>query len=173
MMLNNYTFEEKLMNGSIVKIMKIIYDDSCGPTLDWILPLHIVVDFPESTLNHISIEGYPTTYIHIPITNNRCEKCCFTYTISLEVCKVNIIYKSHGITLSLGKLLKKVVVWLSTESQRKIPEAELLEFSRAIDPEMIATVNLLYSIDWAGLFWLGKWKTRDKRREFKQSLSLH
>ena len=67
------------MNGSIGKVMRIIYGDWRGLGLEGSLPLYAVTHFPEPTLNHTFIQGCDTTYISIPVINDRCEKQSGTY----------------------------------------------------------------------------------------------
>ena len=50
MLLKHYIVEEKLMNGFIDTVIDIIYDDPRGPNIQGSLPLYVIVDFPESTL---------------------------------------------------------------------------------------------------------------------------
>jgi len=86
MLLKNFVAEENLTNGSMGTIIDIVYYDARGSKLIGALPLHVVVDFPESTLSHNLIPGSPSTHIPIPITTERCErKCCSMITIPLRI----------------------------------------------------------------------------------------
>ena len=67
MLLKNVIVEEKLMNGSIGKVIEIAYDNSNGPNIAGALPLYVVVNFPECSLNHSFIYGSPTTYISLSL----------------------------------------------------------------------------------------------------------
>ena len=61
------------MNGSIGTVIEIIYDDPRGPNIQDSLPLYVIVNFPESTLQTRLISNRPSTHIPIPITTDRCE----------------------------------------------------------------------------------------------------
>ena len=62
------------MNGSIGTVIEIIYDDPRGPNIQDSLPLYVIVNFLESTLQTRLINNRPSTHIPIPITTDRCEK---------------------------------------------------------------------------------------------------
>ena len=74
MLLKNFIVEEKLMNGSIGKVIEIAYDNSNGPNIAGALTLYVVVDFPKCSLNHGFIDRSSTTYIPIPLITEKCEK---------------------------------------------------------------------------------------------------
>ena len=67
MLLKNVIVEEKLMNGSIGKVIEFVYDNSNGPNIAGALHLYVVVNFPECSLNHSFIYGSPTTYISLSL----------------------------------------------------------------------------------------------------------
>ena len=73
MLLKDYIVEEKLMNGYIGTVIEIIYDDRRGPNILDSLPLYVIVNFLESTLQTILISNRPSTHIPIPITTDRCK----------------------------------------------------------------------------------------------------
>ena len=98
--LKNYVAEQKLTNILIGTVKIIVYDDPRGPNLEGSLPLYVVFEFKESTLDNLLIPGNPSTYVPIPVVNNMCEKkCCTIRTIPLRVCKSITLYKSQRLTV--------------------------------------------------------------------------
>ena len=65
MLRKNFIVEENVMNGSVGKVIEILYDNPDRPNIAGALPLYVVIHFPEYSLNLIFIEGSPRT--HIPI----------------------------------------------------------------------------------------------------------
>ena len=55
------------MNGSIWKVIDIVYDDPRGRKVPGTLPFYVVFDFPESTLSHILIPGISSTHIKLQL----------------------------------------------------------------------------------------------------------
>ena len=73
MLLKNCIVEDKLINGSVGRVIEIVYDNSNGPNIDGSLPLYVVVEFLRYSLNHSFIDGSPTTHILISVITERCE----------------------------------------------------------------------------------------------------
>ena len=98
MLLVNFLVELGLKNGSLGKIVKIVYANKEGPTQDpKIHPAYVVVDFPDCTIpveDALYEEGKPTL-VPIPVAELRCEKkCCSERAIPLRVAKAVSSYKS-------------------------------------------------------------------------------
>ena len=169
----NFVAEENLMNGSMRTVIDIVDDDPQGSKVIGALPLYVVVDFPESTLSYNLIPGSPPTRIPIPTTTESCEhNFCFMTTIPLRICKAITTYKSQGITVGHGYLWERVVVWLATGKQRRTPGAELVDFSRATDSEMMAIGNPLHELDRMGILKIGQGKASDMRRDFENKMKV-
>ena len=83
MLLKKYIVEEKLMNRSIGTVTEIVYDDPRGPNIQGSLPLYIVVNFPESTLQTRLIKNISSTHIPIPVATDQCEKHVVLYILYL------------------------------------------------------------------------------------------
>ena len=103
MTMKKYIVEEKLTKKSIGTVISIVYNHPIGPNHQHSLPLYVVVNFPQCTLDHPFIEGFPSIYILIPATTNRCEEyCCSITTIPLRLCSAITMYKIQGITIGPG-----------------------------------------------------------------------
>ena len=83
MLLMNILPNFKLVNGSIVTVIDIIYKHKNGPRqIPYQLPTCVIVNFKECTVD----EGFkwrddlPSTYIPITPLTIRCEKRCCTVT---------------------------------------------------------------------------------------------
>ena len=74
--------------------------------------------------------------------------------------------------MGLGYLWEQVVVWLVTGKQRRNPGAELVDFSRATDSEMMATGDPLHELDRIGILKIGQGKDSDMRRDFDNKIKV-
>ena len=96
MLLKNFVVEYKLMNGSIGVVRKIVYRDSAGPSNHLSQPAYVIVEFPSSEIPESDkyFDDYPSTWIQIPVVEERCEKKCFSITmIPLKICIAITIHK--------------------------------------------------------------------------------
>lgn len=135
------------MNRYVGSVIDIVYENPLGSNISGVLPLYVVVYFPECTLNPSFINGYHITYITVPVVTDRYEKkYCSITTIPLRLCNDITVYKSQGITVA-GKVWEKALICLATDHQRKTMGTELVGISTATDSHIIVIGNSLYSID--------------------------
>jgi hypothetical protein len=113
MLLHNYLVELNLKNGSLGRIIKIVYENRDGPRgTSSPQPAYVVVDFPDSQIpTNEAWDQHNPTHIPIPVLKLRCEKnCCTQIQIPLRVCKAITIHKSTGATVGEGYFWRKVVI---------------------------------------------------------------
>jgi hypothetical protein len=135
MLLKNFLVELGLKNGSLGKIVKIVYANKEGPTKDpRVHPAYVVVDFPNCTIpkeDALWKKNEPTL-VPIPVAMLRCEKkCCSECSIPLRVAKAVSSYKSQGMTVGKGKLFEKAVIGLPVAGGKSTPGEEQMMISRA------------------------------------------
>jgi hypothetical protein len=68
MLLTNFVVEEYLFNGSIGKVVDIVYEHASGPRRKGALPLYVVVDFPDCRIpQEDAWDPNHPTYVPIPV----------------------------------------------------------------------------------------------------------
>lgn len=173
MLLTNFIVEHKLMNGSIGVIVDICYDCEEGPS-NPNAQMYVVVDFEDSTLPEPLIPGKPSTWVPIPVITQQCEKrCCSVTAIPLRVCKALSAHKSQGMSIGPGNPFKYLVIHLpDPNSKFSCPGLELVEWSRATSPDIIAIGNESSSLTKEAIRKIGRTPAYDARRVFQETLRM-
>lgn len=172
MLLTNQIVEKKLMNGSIGKVVRIVYRNAEGPRDKNAQPAYVIVDFPDFIINESEkcFPDLPKTCIPIAPITLRCEAgCCSVTTIPLRVCKAITIHKSQGITAGPGRLWKKIVAALPGPNDRKTAGLELVALSRPTVKEALAIYDD-EELSMEALLKIGRGAASEKRRAFEERL---
>ena len=172
MLLKNYVIEWKLSNGSVGRVVDIVYDRPEGPGADSKMPSFVVVDFPQCLVPEDE-QQFPNnpTYVSIPADTSRCDaKCCSITMIPLRVCVAITIHKSQGMTVGTGEIFDHVVVHLPDSTTKRSPGLELVAFSRAKTENNIAIGNRYNTMVEERFKKIGKSPADTKRRIYHQYL---
>ena len=151
MLLSNFIVELGLFNGAIGTIVEIVYDTPIGSRKRIgaqkmnVLPLYVVVDFPELKipLDKAWDPNHPS-WVPIPCLERRCEKkCCSAKSIPLRVCKAITIYKSQGMTVGPNQVWEYLVVILPMVGSKpdKTPGLLQVAFSRCGELKHLAILD--------------------------------
>jgi hypothetical protein len=124
MLLCNIVPEEKLMNGSIGEVKKIVYstrEGPRGPNGPRCHPAYAIVDFPDFEISEEDklIDGMPRTCVPVTPITLRCESsCCSATTMPLRVSKAITCHKCQGQTVGDGHPFCKCVVGLPCKNNK-------------------------------------------------------
>ena len=172
MLLINFVVEEDLKNGTVGKVVDIVYENPEGPRDPQAHPLYCVVDFPTSRIpQEKAWDPQHPTHIPVPLVSLRCEKkCCSQTTVPLRICKAITTYKSQGMTVGRNHVWKKVVVGLNeSQDSRKAAGQELVAFSRAEDTSDLAMYDDV-EVTRDVLVKIGTGAACNRKRQFEDSL---
>ena len=144
MLSRNFIVEYKLMNGSIVIVKEIVYENKEGPADRDSLPAYVIVQFTDYIIQEEDnlIHEMNSKCVPTQVAEDRCDrKCCSIKTIPLRVCIVITIHNRQSMTVGEGEIFEKVMVYLPEEGMRKNLGLELVAFSRIKCPEDLAVGN--------------------------------
>jgi hypothetical protein len=172
MLLENFIVEYGLANGSVGKIISIVYKEKDGARNDdTILPAYIVVDFPNSKIpeDDKCWADKPATWVPIPVSEYRCEsKCCSMSMVYLRICVAITVHKAQGMTVGEGEQFENVLIHISEVNRS--PGLDLVAWSRAKTIQNVAIHNNSMDLPTERLYAIGTTKQDDNRREFVQKM---
>ncbi len=172
MLLQNFVVEYNLTNGSVGKVISIIYKNKEGAREDPnVMPAYIIVDFQKATIpeDEKCWQDKPSTYVPIPVMMNRCEKnCCSMSMIPLRICVAITVYKSQGMTVGEGEAFENLILHFGEKI--KNAGSDLVAWSRAKNINNIAVSNNSEDIVLERLLGIGRLASDEKRRTFVHGL---
>ena len=167
-LLNNFFVEAHLFNGTVGKIVGIIYRPGESPnSVPPALPAY--VEFRVPGLKFPAGQVWDVTrpdVVPIPTLVCRCDsKCCSMRTIPMRVHKASTIHKAQGITVGSGCVFTKVICGFGGKSSG----SELVAVSRAQELSDLAIWDV-DNLDNKQIFRIGKSDSNEVKRNFCEQL---
>ena len=167
-LLHNYFVEAKLFNGTVGKLVKLVYrpgesPNSTPPAMPAYAELEVPgLKFPKGVV----WDPCRPNVVPIPPIEFRCEKkCCSVRTLPLRVHKATTIHKAQGMTIGKGCPFTKVICGFGGKSCG----SELVAVSRAQAPGDFVIWDI-DGLDQKPLYKIGKGAGSDMKRAFCETL---
>ena len=165
----NFIVEYNLFNGSVGKVVDVVYKNEDGPASS-VMPSYVLVDFPDCNIPADDVfDPSNPTHVPIPIHTVRCEKkCCSMTSIPLRVCKAITIHKCQGMSVGTGELWNRIIVMLpGLKSKMRQPGLEYVACSRAKDVKCMAFIESeAHPLTYERLMKVGRTPAYEERRSF-------
>ena len=167
-LLNNFFVEAHLFNGTVGKIVRIVYRPGESPnSTPPCLPAYVEFQVPglKFPAGQVWDETRPDV-VPIPVTECRCDrKCCSMRTIPMRVRKASSIHKAQGITVGSGCASTKVICGFGGKSSG----SDLVAVSRAQELTDVAIWDA-DNLDNKQMYRIGKSDSNEVKRNFCEQL---